>query len=273
MPCSSLSTCIDETHGRRTRFSGVHTKFMSYIICIFWLAYEDTFICLLNLTSKEEGKYSSCSFKLLLHQISKFFAMILISITKDNIINIDVNDEQVFSFRLIWSVVLTLPMLRVLSTRNFLNLFYQTLGDVSNPIMSYLIHIHSLKTGGCSTYIFDIIYSFTKTLFTSFWKSLKFIWLVKPRNILMASRQAKGAKVSSKSIPSSLLYHWATKSSFIVLKIMSLNLIFSINPYSFYERVISPDFITFNWFNSSCIACYHYSSFSASLKLCCSICE
>lgn len=108
--------------------------------------YEGTFICSLNLKSKEEGKHPSCSFELILHQINKFFARILISITKDNVINIKVNDEQVFSFLLIRSVILTLPILKPLSTRNFFNLSYQALEHVSDRIMSYLIHRHGLKT-------------------------------------------------------------------------------------------------------------------------------
>jgi hypothetical protein len=89
-----------------------------------------------------------------------------------------------------------------LSNRNPLNLPYQALGACFNPYNAFLNlytqwgQFSLSNPDGCHTYTSSSNTPFKK-LFTSIWCNLNPLATTKARRILIASKRAKGAKVSS----------------------------------------------------------------------------
>ena len=110
-----MSIC---SHRCLDRFSILHTKFLQYILHIFRLTHKCAFLELLDLKSKKETQFTDHRhFKFPRHHVTKFLTKTWVSRTKDNIININLTNKQVFLNRFSEQCSVNLPNFEALRNK------------------------------------------------------------------------------------------------------------------------------------------------------------
>ena len=128
----------------------------------------------------------------------------------------------------------------------------------------------STKPFGYSTFTSSCNIPFKNALLTSIRYSLKFKWLAMAKNILMDFSLATGAKFSSKSIPSTYVYPWATSVDlFLITVLCSSDLFLKIHlvPITFTPFGLGTNSYTSfrtNWWSSSWVELTQLASWSTS---------
>ena len=168
------------------------------------------------------------------------------------------------------------PLLKPWSKRYVVRRSYQALGAYFSPYNAFFsLNTWSRKWGswnpfGCSTNTSSFKIPFKKALFMSIWYNLKFIMHAIERRIWIDSNHATGAKDSSKSMPSTWVYPWATNLDLFRITSPSSSILF-LNIHLVRMTCVSlglgtssyTSFLT-NWCNSWCMDSIQFSSFNAS---------
>lgn len=124
----------------------IRSPYQFYVVHYLYIliAYKYTFICLLNLKYKEEGKFSHHThFELFVQGIGEFFTK---ANTENNVINIRLKNNQVFIFFVFKEkgFASTLHMLKPLLTRTLLRLLCWALGICFKPFKALFWYRHDL---------------------------------------------------------------------------------------------------------------------------------
>src|SRR6185295_14645701 len=130
-------------HGSLDGFSIGHVKLLEHIICIFNLTYESPFLHLLDLKTKEELQFTHHEhLESFGHNPTKLFTKFFISRTKDNVININLTNEEIFIYFLSKESRIGFAHYKAVLEKKFPKAFIRCSRNLVKPIERLMEPVH-----------------------------------------------------------------------------------------------------------------------------------